>query len=206
MPSEVCTTVFQYAELDEKAKENAREWYRRASSDDEFWKECVIEDVTDTAASFGIRIDQVYFTGFWSQGDGACFSGHYEYQKGWQKKFHEIYTPGDTNYDKLLNIAKGLQDIQRKYFYKMSCDIKHSGHYYHEHCIDVTDYLDGEDVWYLDTNVNDFKQVTEYLKDYMRYIYKQLQTEYEYQNSDEQVVEAIEANEYTFTKSGKRFG
>lgn len=35
------------------------------------------------------------------------------------------------------------------------------------------------------------------------WIYRQLETEYDYQNSDEQVDESIIANEYEFTEEGK---
>ena len=41
-------------------------------------------------------------------------------------------------------------------------------------------------------------------RDYMRWIYKQLEKEYDYQNSDECVDENILANEYTFEINGTR--
>ncbi len=40
----------------------------------------------------------------------------------------------------------------------------------------------------------------------MNWIYRQLEKEYEYQNSDECVDENILCNSYTFTEDGKRFG
>jgi hypothetical protein len=50
------------------------------------------------------------------------------------------------------------------------------------------------------------KELTELSRDCMKWIYRQLEKEYEYQNSDECVIELIQANEYTFTESGRRFG
>ena len=40
----------------------------------------------------------------------------------------------------------------------------------------------------------------------MKWIYKQLQDEYEGLTNNESVDDAITSNEYTFTASGKRFG
>ena len=48
--------------------------------------------------------------------------------------------------------------------------------------------------------------VTEALRDLARWLYRQLEREYEYQTSDEVTDEAILANEYTFTGDGRRFG
>jgi hypothetical protein len=48
--------------------------------------------------------------------------------------------------------------------------------------------------------------VTKALRDLARWLYRQLEREYEYQTSDAVVDEAIIANGYTFTNSGRRFG
>ena len=48
--------------------------------------------------------------------------------------------------------------------------------------------------------------VVELLRDFARWLYRQLEREYEYQTSDEVTDEAILANEYTFTGDGRRFG
>ena len=44
------------------------------------------------------------------------------------------------------------------------------------------------------------------LRDLARWLYQQLEKEDEYLRSDEHVDENIEANEYTFTQTGRRFG
>jgi hypothetical protein len=44
------------------------------------------------------------------------------------------------------------------------------------------------------------------LRDLARWLYRQLEREYEYQTSDAVVDEAILANDYTFTETGRRFG
>ena len=48
--------------------------------------------------------------------------------------------------------------------------------------------------------------VTEALRDLARWLYRQLQAEYDHLTSDEAVEEGIIVNEYTFTAGGRRFG
>ena len=48
--------------------------------------------------------------------------------------------------------------------------------------------------------------VIEALRDLARWLYRQLEREYEYLSSDEAVDETIAANQYTFTETGCRFG
>ena len=48
--------------------------------------------------------------------------------------------------------------------------------------------------------------VTEALRDLARWLYRQLEREYDHLTSDDAVDEAIVANGYTFTEAGRRFG
>ena len=48
--------------------------------------------------------------------------------------------------------------------------------------------------------------VTEALRDLARWLYRQLEREYDYLSSDEVVDETILANGHTFTEIGGRFG
>lgn len=43
-------------------------------------------------------------------------------------------------------------------------------------------------------------------RDLSRWLYRQLQAEYDHLTSDEVIEEGIIANEYTFTELGRRFG
>ena len=48
--------------------------------------------------------------------------------------------------------------------------------------------------------------VLEALRDLARWLYRQLQTEYDHLTSDESIQAGIIVNEYTFTEGGRRFG
>ncbi len=51
MPKQRITLVYQFDELDDKAKERAREWYRAGALDYEWW-----ESVYEDAAQVGLKI------------------------------------------------------------------------------------------------------------------------------------------------------
>jgi hypothetical protein len=211
MPHVIEKTAYRFDELDDSAKERARDWWRQGESydsDDLLDR----EDFETIAAILGIEFKQravplmngktryestIYYSGFSSQGDGACFEGSYAYAKAAPKRIRD-YARNDT---RLHKIADELQAIQRKAFYSLTATVEHSGHYYHEYCtrIDVEDSR-GFDMPEID-NLSD--AIAECLRDFMRWIYRQLEQEYEYRMSDENVDESIRINGYDFDESGR---
>lgn len=197
---EVTTKVYQYSELSDSAKERARDWYR--SIPDDFYSESVIEDAMNIAAILGIEIATrgarqepcVYWSGFSSQGDGACFEGWYSYKKGSAKAIR-AYAPQDKT---LHHIADELQAWQRVNFYRLQAKMQHRGHYYHSGCVTV-DVHDCEFEW----RAVPEEGIRDLMRQFADWIYCRLEKEYEYQTSDESVDESIEANEYEFTAEGK---
>jgi hypothetical protein len=178
------TQVFAYEELSETAQAQARDWFRQHNT---FYAEFVIDDAKAIAALMGVEIGYVYYSGFCSQGDGACFEGRFGYHKGCRLAV-AAHAPEDT---KLQKIASRWQELQRRHFYKVTGSVRQSGHYMHEMCthFDVSP-ASAED------------NCADILWDLMRWIYAQLESEYEYQNSDENVVETILANGYKFDTDG----
>ena len=197
--------VFKYEELDDRAKDKAKDWYRQFVFNDscDWWH--VLEDAVQIAQILGIDIDTrwgnrepvIYFSGFWSQGDGACFEGSYRYAKGATKKIRE-YAPQDTE---LHRIADELQSIQRRNFYKLCARMTHSGRYSHSGCMDAS-------VWHYDDQYRDIgdaeDDIAQLMRDFADWIYDQLEKEYEYKCSDNVVEESIIANEYEFDEDGDR--
>lgn len=189
------TKVYEFDELDDAAKEKAREWYREGALDYEWW-DGVFESAKTAGACLGITVDNIYFSGFSWQGDGACFVGSYAYRKGWRAALRTEFG-GDT-LENLEAIGQVLQDVQRRAFYKITASVVKASHMYsHENTvrIECEPYA---------VEIDD--DVSAALRDFMRWTYHQLEGEYSWLNSDEQVDEAIEANEYTFTADGERFG
>ena len=206
------TNVFQYDELDDRAKERAREWYSRHVFEDSCDWEFVYEDAAEVADILGIDLRQrrvqlmggghryepsIYFSGFWSQGDGACFEGTYRYAKGATKKIRE-YAPQDKE---LHRIADELQAVQRKHFYHLIASMNHTGHYCHSGCMSVE--VEHNEDRYRDIGDAE-EEIKQLMRDFADWIYAALESEYDYQTSDEAVEEAIRANEYEFDEEGAR--
>lgn len=189
----ITVKVFQFDELSDAAKEAARQWYRDCSANDE-WYDCTFEDCTTVAALMGWTVEHIGFSGFWSQGDGAHFVGHMGYAKGCYKAVID-YAPKDQE---LARIAHEWQDLQRRHFYKLTARVSHRGHYQHENCTSFEVYKDCD---YVDAALEE--SAAEIARDFMRWIYSQLEKDYNDQNSDECVDESIRDNEYEFTESGK---
>jgi hypothetical protein len=190
-------TVFTFDELSDTAKEKARAWLRRCEEGDTYFSEHVIDDAKTIGAIFGIDIDKVYFSGFYSQGSGACFVGYYSYNKQWKKELNN-YAPNDKN---VFSIGERLQAVQKKHFYKLGATCKHRGHYSHSGCMSV-------DVEHKNDRCRDIgdseSDITDLLREFADWIYKNLENAYEWENSDEVIDEKIVCNEYEFYENGER--
>ncbi len=192
---EIITKVFEFEELSETAKKKAIEWYQEISAGDSDWADYVIEDAKRMGGLMGLDIQKVYWSGFSSSGDGAMFVGT------WRAK--------DVTADKLKQEAPEDKELHRianefesfaKQFPEASFTVKHAGRYCHKHSADFDIDLGAE---YNEVEENNLKEIA---RDFMDWIYDSLQKEYDYQNSDEVIIDNIKANEYTFTETGKRFG
>lgn len=184
-------TLYEFSELSDSAKETALEKLRDLNTTHEWW-EFVEDDAKQCGAILGIEIDQIRFTGFWSQGDGACFEGSYRYAKGAVGAITE-HTGGTDS--ELISIATRLQELQRPAFYTATASCAHRGHYYHSGCMAVE--CDAE------KGTLDHDALTSALRSFADWVYTRLEKEHEYLTSDEQVIESIEANEYEFSEAGE---
>jgi len=186
--------AYEFNELDDGTKERVRERFRQTSLDYTWW-EYVYDDIRHMGEIIGIKIDEIYFTGFGNRGDGACFEGHYEYKKGALKEIKAESTDIE-----LHQIARDLQTIQRKRFYGLSARVKQSGHYMLANCTYIDVY---DNVLAAHVDMDTEETVSELLRDFMCWMYKRLEAEYEYLTSDAYIEEFISINGYVFTADGK---
>ena len=214
MPHILETTVYYLHELGEAGRDKARSWYREAAFDDD-WYDCVFDDFETICGILGVHLKTrpvrlfgggtrakpcIYFSGFWSQGDGACFEARYAYEKHTPSNIR-AHAPHDSE---LHAIADALQAAQRRNFYQLRADITHRGRYNHEYCMAISVERESPTSQAMTGAAEDV--VITGLRDLACWLYRQLEREYEYQTSDAVVDEAIIANDYTFTETGRRFG
>jgi hypothetical protein len=198
MPRIVETTVFRLDELSEQARDKARAWYREAALCDD-WHECVFEDFETICGILGVRLKTrpvrlygggmrqkpcIWFSGFASQGDGASFACAYSFATGARKAIR-AHAPRDSE---LHRIADALQAIQRRNFYQLCADANQRGRYCHEYSMSITVERDSPNNQDMTADAED--TVIELLRDLARWLYRQLEREYDYQTSDEVTDEA----------------
>jgi hypothetical protein len=70
---EIAMKVYEWEALSNKRQEQLLEKYRDPC--DYGWWDFVYEGFREQCADIGIQVDDITFSGFWSQGDGAAFEG-----------------------------------------------------------------------------------------------------------------------------------
>lgn len=195
------TVVYEFVELSEDAKENAINGMRDINTDFEWW-DCTLDDYKEILEKIGFSNVEICFSGFWSQGDGASFTGAYSYEKGALSKVKREY----PTFTALHEFAEQLQLLNRQYFYSLSFELQRICHRYsHENTVNISwsECDTNADVWPSDDTDN---ALIECCRGFMREIYNSLENEYEYLTSDAVVIEAIESNDYLFTGDGAFYG
>lgn len=160
------------------------------------WWVYTYDDFKEICSRIGIDVERINFTGFWSQGDGACFIGSYRYKKGGVKALSEY-----IDNKELLEIAQRLQTLQKSCFYRYAANIEQHGRYCHEYTMytnsEILDYYEYKGFEELDMSfLGCFRSLAKWL-------YKRLEKEYYFLTSDSDVFETLQANKYTFNEFGE---
>lgn len=208
----VTTTVYTFDELSDEAKEKARDKWRENHLDYEWW-DAVYNWADEVFKIIGIQSDDyvkcmggkmrrkgpdIRFSGFCSQGDGACFEGSYSYTKGAAKAIRKDY----PKEEELHRIVDELQALQRRHFFKLKARVRHTGHYHHSRSVEIEVFKEGYDY----SGADDVhEEVSDLMRDLMDWIYEKLEQEHDYLLSDECIDESIRSNEVEFTEDGSRY-
>lgn len=215
------TKVYKYSELSDDAKAKARDWWRKASAGDNFFAECVEEDFHEVLAALGFDVDKkrgLAWSGFWSQGDGASFSGSWRARDCdpaklladrpavWPKESGGHACPQNAELHRIAAEILAVKAAGMEYAsvrgadrwgFHMSLDSA-------EHEQERDHWSDDERVEYVAMCETSEERFIQAARELARMFYRNLEAEWEYQNSDEVVAETIEANEYEFTEEGAR--
>jgi hypothetical protein len=191
--------VYSFYELSTEAKENALTKLYDLNVAHEWW-EFMMAYWEKKLESFGFTNVKIYFSGFSSQGDGACF---------------DASICLDTFSNNMVYCAPSYEDariwraINLAVYNGLLCNptIETTNHHYsHENTRTVTlsnVYL--EDVPTTDLMLDALGIVEETRYNLCREIYRALETEYDCLTSEEAIIETIEVNEYEFTEDGELY-
>jgi len=198
----VTTKLYTFSELDEVGQAEVIDRGRSILVYDD-WAESTICDFKENVAPlFGLACSNVYFSGFSCQGDGACFTGAFEYVKGMAKKV-KAFCPTDRE---LIRIADNLQYTQRKAFYRLHGSVSHRGRYYHSRnyhsgCTEFEVLLGDDDAPGIETDA-----IKALYRELMNWLYGQLEQEHDYFTSDAALREHfLECSDAEFTENGHRY-
>lgn len=183
-------------ELDDQQRNELIEKHWDINVDYEWW-DCTYDEFKLDMQTKGITVDDMNFTGFYSQGDGASFTGKVDMIQF--LKFHEL----EQQYIGATFFA-GQGELWADL-------IRNNSRYYHENSVDVfleedtfDNFEDGDirgEVYkrmieILQDEWKDLEeQVEQICKGYMQDLYKQLRDEYEALTSKEAIWETIVAND-----------
>ncbi len=212
MPTTKTVLLYTYDELDEAGKEVARSWFREATGSDMQYGEQVTDDFLSVCEALGIDIAtdtrgrrpeyKVFWSGFWSQGDGASFAGTWAAKPDAGDAIR-AYAGEDVE---LHRIGDALAALSAR-FPNARADITQSGRYVHQYTMSATVEGIGED----DEDNDDLvgmaaveDEATTLFRDLAGWLYRTLEGAYESENDDDNVAENIRNNDYTFLASGKR--
>ena len=203
---EIQEKIYSFDELSEEAKQKVLQKFTEWASQDDYYYEHVLDDAETVAEILGIEFarvkpnnslakskPEIYWSGFYHQGSGLGFSGYYYYRKQAPVKIKAEF-PADVE---LFRIAKALQSLQSKYFYKLTATITSRNDQY---CIIETEHYEDR---YREIEKNDQDEMTEIINDFAQWIYSKLQEAYEYCTSEEAILDNIHASEYEFYKDGE---
>lgn len=141
------------------------------------WFECTQDDFIEILEALGFDDVDTYFSGFWSQGDGASFSGTYQYKKGALKLVENL-----TSNQDVIELAKQLQELQRRNFYQLVASISLHGRYCHENTMNCHVERDCDQLREPTSNADD--EFTDICRELAQIYYKRLETEYDYLFAD----------------------
>ena len=188
----------KFQELDSITQEKALNKLRDINTEFEWYEDSYLY-FTEVCSRFGLSIYRIYFSGFDSQGDGASFTGDFEWKE-----------PNEAIPDAIASAVQTLKEqsaLIRAYDpeCKLLVRISQRGRYCHEYTMrfewEIYNYENETDKEAME-RLLDEESIAEAFRDIARWLYICLEKEHEYLTSDEAIKETIEANDYEFDEDG----
>lgn len=178
------TDVYKFKELNDKAKEKAREWYRGGFDNTDF--DGTVEDIKTVAGYLGYVNPELYWSVGYCQSDMATVCAVWQASKVQADKVVE-HAPSDVALLALVIAFEKLALADPEATFKTS----------ERWAVDLLDCGGHFD--------DAYTAASEAVKAFNRWAYKQLREQDEFLTSDENVDEQMLNNKYEFTKAGERY-
>jgi len=197
--------VYKYEELADEAKEKVITEQRNVNVRFNDWFELIVDAWKCSLEEFAFFAPRIYFSGFYSQGDGACFECDSIYS---DRLFESVRVEIDTFSKEFQEVFKTQEEALFNFMENyVSFTIETSIHRYcHENTryIDWDIHSDEEKAKYFEKFIDEIGEwLEEKRKTFCKEIYQQLEEEYEEQTSDDSVIYTVSSNEYEFLEDGR---
>ena len=214
MPEIIEITVYTYAELSPQGRQAAQRTYNEP---EDYWYEGIKEDYEERGQERGFDVEDIQWSGFYSQGDGASWTGQINIVPF--LSYH--LKPDHVDYARFMVLIELVENG----FTSRRFEVSRNSHMYNH---DKTMFVDREDFtdWgdtkvrngifsgadalplaesiYMEALMDDLRQwATDEARSYARDIYKALETNYDEYSSEEYFEELCNINEWRFDKDGK---
>jgi len=201
----------KYTELNDKAKRKALDWW---ASEDCWDYEFTLDDAKANAPE-GFHIEDIMFSGFWSQGDGCAWRGICN-----MADWLDARTPIDPNLQHTFFVVRELMrdgwiddririDYQSRGGWRMSATDFGGVYTPSEDSVIKTGVLKGASVEAFmedgaEALANELiEMIIEDAQDYADKIYDNLESDYNHHTSEENLIEMADFNNWEFTEDGE---
>ena len=195
---EIKIEAYSFEELSKEIQDKIIEKNRHVDVEGEWWSEDIIEEFIEEVSEKGFQATKVYFSGFWSQGDGAMF------------EYSDLEDSLLDEFADSLNISPMRKKWLKRWGF-VSGKGRQSGHYSHERS--CTHHSDLEADCGIDAYPNLADFIVNYDDEFYKFVedkyigiaqelYATLEKEYEYKTSDEVVKQAVESFDCIYNKQG----
>ena len=176
------------------------DWHRDWNVTDTDWWESVYENFARDMKADGIHVEKMYFSGFSSQGDGACFEGHIE-------NLPLFLSSHALGFPKLAMLLKHTSSELHLHWVQ-------TGRYYHEHSLSfdadyhenflfdqgranelVTTVLELQCEGVAEEADEFIEKIPQLIRHHCLNLYASLEAEYDHLTSDEVVAEMLRIND-----------
>jgi len=190
---EITIKGYTFSELNEEAKAKALEEHCHILVEDADWHDPVLECFKEDMEAIGFSNVKPAYSGFWSQGDGACFTCQ---SVDLAKVFEHMKI---TNY---FDIPQRWVDAAT--YGLLACSvIKNNSNYSHSNTITAIIEWDSLHLLTANDTENISVVLTDFARDCADGLYADLETAYTAETSADAVGTELEEREYLFTENGK---
>lgn len=216
-------TEFIYEDLSPKAKEKALMWFSE-TLDHEWW-DCTYANAKEDGKAKGFDIEDIRFSGFWSQGDGASWTGTVDIKQFLEHHLKEDNPDHHRYFVLQALLAEGNDWVERHvtvsrygFHYVHSQTMRLDGMYYGVDSLDEDSEerlqeegpLQRANIYQLWQGIDGSallddlcEWVIEEAREFADKIYADLEAEHEHLTSEESLIEGAYANGWRFDEDGR---